>query len=143
MKTILPFFIILSSLLSIACSGEATINGKNNRAASTTMRKVKHYLPRDQQLEFEIAYWTTRDAVQDNRVFLDTVDGKTAAEIIEIGKKYFSERKAAGVPSYTKYDSWSDMLAKVSEERAATAMPKERLTEKDKKNNVLYKLSNL
>ncbi len=143
MKTTFTFFITLFSLLTVACSGEATINGKNDRSASMTMRKVKHYLPVEQQLEFEIAYWTTRDAVKDNRVFLDTVDGKTAAEVIEMGKKYFAERKAAGIPAYTKYDSWDDMLVKVSEERASTALPKERMTKRDKQNNILYKLSNL
>ncbi len=143
MKTRSHLFIILVCLFVVACGGEPTVNGKNSRAAAATMRRVKHYMPVEQQLEFEIAYWTTREAVGDNRKFLNTVDGKTGAEIIELGKQYFSERKASGIPAYTKYDSWGDMLAQVSAERKATAIPRQRMTQKDKANNVLYKLSNM
>ncbi len=143
MKSYSNFLVLIICAALTACGGEPTVNGRNDRAASTTMRKVMRKIPIDQRLEFEIAYWTTRSAFVKNREFLDTVDGKTAPEIIEMGQQYFAENKAKGIKGYDKYASWNDMVVKVSEERKATEVPNKPESQVDKANNVLYKLSNL
>ena len=134
------FFIILFSLFSTGCGGEQEINGMNVRTANRSLIMMKRTLPSDKRLEFEIAFWTLKDAFPKNSEFLDMVDGQNADQVIELGKQYFIERKASGAEAYTKYTSWDDMLVKVRQEREATALPREPLSDVDKQNNVLYKL---
>ena len=104
---------------------------------------MKRALPSDKRLEFEIAFWTLKDAHPKNSDFLNTIDGQTVDETIELGKTSFNDRRAAGIPAYTKYASWDDMLDKVQKERAAAALPIEPISERDKKNDVLYQLKNM
>ncbi len=104
---------------------------------------MKRELPSDKRLEFEIAFWTLKDSYPKNSEFLDIVDDQGPDEIIELGKQHFNERKARGEQAYNKYASWEDMLAVVAAEREANALPQESISERDKNNNVLYKLTNL
>ena len=133
-------FIVLFCLFATGCGGKPTINGHNIRTANRSLIMMKRALPTDQRLEFEIAFWTLKDAHPKNSDFLDIVDDQTVDEVIELGRKSFNESSAAGITAYTKYASWDDMLDKVQKERAATALPKEPISERDKKNDVLYQL---
>ncbi|WP_419617738.1 hypothetical protein [Thiolapillus sp.] len=140
MRKTFIFFICLFTLIIAGCGGEPTIKAHNIQAAFKSLNRMKYYLPEEQRMEFEIGFWTIRDALGSGDEFLDTVDGKTAPEIIELGKKYFQQRKAAGIPAYTKYASWDDMINKVIAERKAQSIPKQKMTQRDKDNNVLYNL---
>jgi len=140
MRKTFIFFICLFCIFSIGCGGKPTINGRNIQAAFKSMNRMKYYLPDEQRMEFEIGFWTIRDALGNSDEFLDTVDGKTAPEIVALGKKYFQQRKAAGIPAYTKYASWDDMISKVIAERKAQSIPKSRMTKRDRDNNILYNL---
>jgi len=97
----------------------------------------------DNRIEFEVSFWTIRDAKKDDKEFLDVVDGKTPEEIIAIGREIYQERKAAGFKGYEEYSSWEEMIAKFGKERMDQDNRKGKSKEaqdKDKANDVLYKL---
>lgn len=135
--------IILFCLAAAGCGGERTVNGTNLKTANKSLIFMKRELPSDKRLEFEIAFWTLKDSYPKNSEFLDIVDDQTSDEIIELGKQHFNDRRAKGEKAYTKYASWEDMLVAVGNEREANALPNEPVSERDKKNNVLYELRNL
>jgi hypothetical protein len=138
MRKLLTLFICLSCILSVGCGGEPTINARNTKVVFKSFNRMKNYLPNDERLEFEIAFWTIRDSLGNSKEFLDTVDGKNVAEIIALGQEHFNQRKAEGIPAYDKYTSWDDMLTRVKAERAAQALPKQKMTDRDRRNNLLY-----
>ncbi len=135
--------ITLFCLAAAGCGGERTVDGRNLKTANKSLIFMKRELPSDKRLEFEIAFWTLKDSYPKNSEFLDIVDDQGSNEIIELGKQHFNERKARGEQAYNKYASWEDMLAVVAAEREANALPQESISERDKNNNVLYKLTNL
>jgi hypothetical protein len=128
-------------LLNAGCGNERSINGRSEKTAAKSVKIMKEYLPSEKRVEFELAYWTTRDALRDSGEFLDAVDGKTAPEMIGIGRKYFDQQKAAGVKGYDKYASWDEMVAILVEERKAQSLNKVPEDRRDKANNILYKLN--
>jgi len=119
------------------CSNERTINGRSERTAAQSVKIMKEYLPSDQRVEFEMAYWTLKDAIPDSKQFLDAVDGKNVTELILLGKEHFEQRKAMGIEAYGRYASWEDMIQKLIKERAGQSNNKD---PRDKANNVLYDL---
>ena len=138
MRKLFTLFICFSCILIIGCGGEPTINARNTKIAFKSFNKIKSYLPSDERIEFEIAFWTIRDALGNSSAFLDTVDGKNVEEIIALGQEHFNKRKAEGIPAYDKYTSWDDMLTRVKAERAAQSLPKQKMTKQDQRNNLLY-----
>jgi hypothetical protein len=100
-------------------------------------------LPPDNRIEFEVSFWTIRDAKKDDKEFLDAVDGKTPEEIIALGKEIYQERKTAGFKGYENYSSWEEMITQFGKERMDQDNRKGKSKEaqdKDKANDVLYKL---
>jgi hypothetical protein len=78
---------------------------------------LRDKLPGENKIEFEVSFWTIRDAKTADQEFLDAVDGKSPFEIIDMGKQLYQERKAAGFKGYEKYNSWEEMIAKYDKER--------------------------
>lgn len=142
MKKITTCLLILSCALLIACGRGDKINGHNTKTAYRSVRALKNRLPTNSRIEFEVSFWTIRDANKDEAKFLDIVDGKTPEEIIAMGKEIYQERKNAGFANYTQYASWEDMIAKFSAERDDQDSRKGKKKEdaRDKANDVLYKL---
>ena len=143
MKKLSALLLILSCANLIACSRGQEINGHNTATAYRSVKAIKNRLSPDTRIEFEVSFWTIRDAKKDDKEFLDTVDGKTPDEIIAIGKEIYQERKAAGFKAYEQYSSWEEMIAKFSKERMDQDNRKGKSKEaqdKDKANDVLYKL---
>ncbi|MCL7421604.1 MAG: hypothetical protein M8364_11940 [Methylobacter sp.] len=139
MKKLSTLLIFLSCATLIACGKGQEINGHNTRTAYKSVKSIKNRLPTDKRIEFEVSFWTIRDAIKDNDEFLDKVDGKAPEEIIAIGKEIYQQRKNAGIAAYTQYSSWEEMIAKFGQER----IDQERHTPKDprdKSNDILYKL---
>lgn len=138
------FFVLLLGfvcLLSSGCSTERSINARNEKTAAKSAKVMKEYLPSDMRVEFELAYWTTRDALRDNKEFLNAIDGKNASEMIVVGKKYFDQQKSAGIQGYDKYASWDEMVAVLIKERKEQSLAKAPEDRRDKANNILYKLN--
>ncbi|MDD5274680.1 MAG: hypothetical protein PHR16_01200 [Methylovulum sp.] len=142
MKKIVTCLLILSCALLMACGKGDKINGHNTKTAYRSVRALKNRLPTNNRIEFEVSFWTIRDANKDEAKFLDIVDGKTPEEIIAMGKEIYQERKNAGFANYTQYSSWEDMIAKFGAERDDQDSRKSKKKEdsRDRANDVLYKL---
>ncbi len=110
------FFIIVCFALT-ACGRGGTINGHTARTAYRSVKLLKERLPPDNRVEFEVSFWTIRDAHQNEEEFLDVVDGKSAWDIIDLAKGIYQQRKSAGFKGYEKYNNWEEMIAKFDKER--------------------------
>jgi len=146
MKKLPALLLILSCATLIACGKGQEINGHNTATAYRSVKAIKNRLSPDSRIEFEVSFWTIRDAKKDDKEFLNAVDGKSPEEIIAIGKEIYQERKTAGFKAYEQYSSWEEMIAKFGKERIdqdnRKGKPKED-NDKDKANDVLYKLNNI
>jgi hypothetical protein len=151
MKTLRTLLLILFCIGLCACNRGQQINGHSLRTALKSVKVLKERLPAETRIEFEVSFWTICDAKKcdpkkkDNDEFLDAVDGKTAAEIIALGKEVYQQRKNSGFQGYERYSSWEDMIAKFEQERTTQnskqgAVRKEKEDAKDKANDVLYNL---
>jgi hypothetical protein len=143
MKKLPALLLVLSCINLTACGKGQEINGHNTSTAYRSVKALKNRLSPDKRIEFEVSFWTIRDAKKDNKEFLDVVDGKTSEEIIAIGKEIYQERKAAGFKGYEEYSSWEEMIAQFGKERIDQDNRKGKSKEaqdKDKANDVLYKL---
>lgn len=117
MKKLPALLLVLCCLSLMACSKGQQINGHNTNTAYRSVKALKNRLPPDKRIEFEVSFWTIRDAKKDDDEFLDIVDGKTPDEIIAIGKEVYQDRKAAGFKDYEQYSSWEEMIARFGKER--------------------------
>ena len=143
MKKLPTLLLVLSCATLLACGKGQEINGHNTATAYRSVKALKNRLSPDNRIEFEVSFWTIRDAKKDDKEFLDVVDGKTPEEIIAIGKEIYQERKAVGFKGYEEYSSWEEMIAKFGKERMDQDNRKGKSKEaqdKDKANDVLYKL---
>ena len=143
MKKIPTLLLILGCATLIACGKGQEINGHNTATAYRSVKALKNRLPPDNRIEFEVSFWTIRDAKKDDKEFLDAVDGKTPEEIIVLGKEIYQERKTAGFKGYENYSSWEQMITQFGKERMDQDNRKGKSKEaqdKDKANDVLYKL---
>ena len=103
-----PMIFIMT--LTISCTSGMNINGANIETAHKSVLNIKYNLPTEQRMEFEISYWSLRDQTKNDKEFLDIVDGKSAEEMIVIGKRIFHVRKNDGDEEYKNYHSWDDMI---------------------------------
>src|SRR5690554_1623010 len=119
MRNLFAALAILSlSIAAVGCSGERSINAANDRTLYRSVKIMKEYLPSKQRVEFEVAFWTLKESAGTPDEFRDVVDGKTASELIALGKKNFAEQRAAGVKSFQAYASWEAMIDDFLKERS-------------------------
>ncbi|MFA6162789.1 MAG: hypothetical protein WC685_05100 [Methylobacter sp.] len=141
MKKLFTLLLILSCTTLIACGKGQQINGHNTRTAYKSVKSIKNRLPEDIRIEYEVSFWTIRDAKKDDSEFLDTVNGKNPEEIIALGKEIYQERKNAGFEGYAQYSTWEEMIAKFGQERIEQNKPRSKNVDtKDKANDLMYKL---
>ena len=143
MKKLPALLLILSCATLIACGKGQEINGHNTATAYRSVKAIKNRLPPDNRIEFEVSFWTIRDVKKDDKEFLNAVDGKNPEEIVALGKDIYQERKTAGFKGYEQYSSWEEMITKFGKERMDQDNRKVKskdAQEKDKENDVLYKL---
>ncbi len=133
---------LLLSVLALsltACGRSEQINGRSSSTAYRSVKMLKERLPPEKRIEFEISFWTIRDAYKDTKEFLSQVDGKNPDEVIETGREIYQQRKNQGFREYQQYSSWEEMIDKYARERRE----QDRHTKPDKRdkaNDVLYKL---
>jgi len=131
-------------IILAACNNGQVINGHTIKTAMRSVKMLKERLPTENRIEFEVAYWTLRDANKDDNQFLSLVDGKNPLEIIEMGQKVYQERKNSGFQGYERYSSWGEMITKFGRERIDQENRKglSKASEQEKENRtVLYKLN--
>jgi len=139
MRILSIIIISFSILISTGCSKGSQINGRSFKTALRSVKMIKSRLPQEQRIAFELSFWALRTAYRKNSEFLDTVDGKTPDELIEVGKEIFAKRKAEGFEEYQQYASWDDMIAKYAQERDAQSINRKH-DPRDAGNSVIYKL---
>ena len=141
MRNLSPLLLIVFALTLLACGRGDQINGHNSRTAFRSVKVLKERLPAEKRIEFEVSFWTIRDAYKDTDEFLNQVDGKNPDAIIAIGREIYQQRKNQGFKAYEKYQSWEDMINQFSQDR----LKQDRRTkidprDREKSNDVLYKL---
>ena len=139
MRVLSTIFIFIICTLLIGCSGDE-VSGRSIKSANRSVNRIKDRLPTEKRIEFEVSYWTLRDAYKDKEEFLDTVGGKNVEELIAMGKEVFQQRKNAGFKKYDQYDNWEHMIAENTQKRIDQNKHKQKSDPRDRSNNVLYTL---
>lgn len=142
MKKLSVFIVSLAISLSlVGCSGESKINGSSNRTVNLSMRSMSKRLPSDVRVEFEVSFWVLKDIIKDRGDFQDAVDGQTVSSLIVVAKEAYNKERVKGVPAYTKYNSWDEMINTLRQERRDQSLPKTKKERKrDQDNDLMYKL---
>ncbi len=117
MKYLTLIFFIVITVAVTGCGRGGTVNGHTTKTAYRSVKAMKQRLPPDNRVEFEVSFWTIRDAHKADEEFLDVVDGQSPADIVEMAKAIYEQRKASGFKEYEKYKSWDEMIAKFDKER--------------------------
>ena len=137
-STVCAFIMCLSLL---GCSKGSEINARSLKTATRSVSMMKNRLPTEKRIEFEVSFWTMRDAIKDKSEFLDAVDGKTADEMIDLGKEIFQQRKNDGFEKYTQYSDWEEMIAGFAQERTDQDRHKKtRVKRSEGDRNIMYNL---
>jgi len=134
----------ITCALLIGCNNAQQINGSSLKTVNRSISYIKERLPLEQRIEYEVAFWTLRDEIRNNKDFLSAIDGKTPAQLIETGKELFLKRKASGNKEYEQFDNWDQMIAQYTQERIDQNR-KKTPDDRDKKNphSVTYKMSGM
>lgn len=117
MKTLINVCSLILLLVITACGNAKQINGHSFNTARKSVSFIKGHLPPEQRVEFEMAYWALREQIKDDANFLQTIDGKSAQDLIALAKTNFADQKEAGVTEYAAYDDWEDMLSQQIQHR--------------------------
>jgi hypothetical protein len=139
MKKFSVLIMLIITVSLFGCGKGDEVSGRSLRTALKSVSYIKRRLPPEQQIEFEVSFWTIRNAAKNNDELLDKVGGKTADEIIAMGKEIYQERKNAGAKEYQQFTSWEQMIAKFSQERINQTRHKKN-DPKDEANDLMYKL---
>ena len=136
--------VALACTLLIACNNAQQINGSTLKTVNRSVTYIKDRLPVEQRIEYEVAYWTLRDEVRNNKEFLNAIDGKTPQQLIDTGKELFLKRKAAGNKEYEQFNTWEQMITEYTQERIDQNRRKTP-DDRDKKNphSVTYRMSGM
>ena len=132
--------VLLGCTFLVACNGGQKINGHSEKTVYRSVQMIKQRLPEITRLEYEIAFGLLREAEKDNAIFFKSIDGKTPAELIAMGKEIFQQRKEEGVAQYQIHQNWEEMIKNYQQQRAAQKVETD--IKKDSKNNraIDYKL---
>jgi hypothetical protein len=134
--------LILSCSVLIACGKGQQISGHSIKTAYRSVKAIKEKLPPENRMEFQVSFWTIRDANKEDEAFLDVVDGKSPIEIVATAKEIYQQRKASGFQAYDKYASWEEMISEFGKQRLGQDKRKGGTSDEGggQADNVLYKL---
>jgi hypothetical protein len=93
------------------------ISGASQKAADKSAKLATKKWPADEKRVFDTAFFVLKDlkAGQGPGAFLESVNGLTPDEVIELAKREVNIKIATGDPAFKQYSSWEDMLRKLSE----------------------------
>lgn len=117
MKKSSAILITIACTLMFGCNNAQQINGNSLKTVNRSISYIKERLPIEQRIEYEVAFWTLRDDIRNNKEFLEAIDGKTPGQLIEVGKELFTKRKAAGNKEYEQFENWDQMITQYTQER--------------------------
>ncbi|WP_133718002.1 hypothetical protein [Methylocaldum gracile] len=119
MKILAGLFLALLAViyfLPAFMSRSEEINGTSREAVYKSAIQVKRYLNTDERVLFDTALGIL-DKIKSEEgpdAFVNTVDGKTPDEVIEMAKQEVNTKIAAGHPDFKQYSSWDDMIQKLT-----------------------------
>lgn len=116
------------------CGQADQINARSDRALFRTVSDMQRRLPKEQQVEFQVSFWSLKQYAESESEFREMVHRKSAPEIIELGKENFVTQAAAGNRDFIKYSSWNSMIADLVEERKKSALRPRKGDVRDKGN---------
>jgi len=119
MKILAGLFLALLAViyfLPAFMSRSDEINGSSREAVYKSAIKVKRHLNTDERVLFDTALGILDKikSEEGQNAFVDTVDGKTPEEVIEMAKNEVNIKIAAGHPDFKQYSSWDDMIQKLT-----------------------------
>jgi sensor domain CHASE-containing protein len=92
------------------------INGTSRETVYKSAVKVKRHLNTDERVLFDTALGIL-DKIKSEEgpeSFVDTVDGKSPEEVVELAKNEVNNKIASGHPDFKQYSSWDDMIQKLT-----------------------------
>jgi hypothetical protein len=142
MKKSSAVLVLIACAVLAGCNSSQQINGNSMKTVNRSISYIKERLPLEKRIEYEVAFWTLRDEIRNNKEFLEAIDGKTPDQLISTGKELFVKRKAAGNKEYEQFNNWEQMIAQYSDERVEQNR-KKTPDDRDKKNphSINYKLN--
>lgn len=93
------------------------INGSSRKAIYSSAKKVKRYLPADQRVVFDFAFGVVEEiktAEGGEEAFFSAVNGLAPEQVIELAKQEVTKKIAARDPKFSQYESWDDMVKKLT-----------------------------
>ncbi|HYE34879.1 hypothetical protein [Methylocaldum sp.] len=118
MKILAAFLVLFGVIyfLPAFMSRSDEISGTSRETVYKSAIKVKRYLNTDERVLFDTAFGILDKikSEEGNDAFVDTVDGKTPEEIIELTKHEVNVKIATGHPDFKHYSSWEDMVQKLT-----------------------------
>lgn len=139
MKILPTILVFIISVFLVACTSGAEVSGRSLKSANRSVTRIKNRLPEEQRIEFEVSYWTLRDSIKTKDEFLNTVGGKTAEELIVLGKEVFQQRKNEGFKKYEDYLNWNQMIAHFTQKRIDQNR-RHKTTDEKRNPSVMYRL---
>lgn len=119
MKALYAIMAILAVIyiLPVITGGDREVSGSSRKAAYRSAVKVKKHLPTEERMVFDFAFGVLEEiktAEGGEKAFLDAVGGLTPEEVIELAKKEVNAKIAARDGKFAQYQSWEDMLQKLT-----------------------------
>ncbi len=102
--------------------GLAYAKGENSPSVKNDMHSLKDVRnsmnTKDRRI-FDIALVLLQDfkSQEGENAFVNTIQGKTPSEVIDLARKEFENKVSIGDPKFKQYSSWEDMLSKKTAER--------------------------
>ena len=95
--------------------GENSPSVKNNMQS---LKDVRNSMNTKERRIFDIALVLLQDfkSQEGENAFVNTIQGKTPSEVIDLARKEFENKVTIGDPKFKQYSSWEDMLNKKTAE---------------------------
>jgi hypothetical protein len=123
-------------VLLLGCGQSDKINASNDRSLYRSVTGLQQNLPVQEQVEFQVSFWSLKQYAKDDAEFRNLVHRKTVPEVIELGKQNFTRQYEAGNPDFTKYASWDAMIDELVTERKESELRPRKTDPRDDANRI-------
>lgn len=124
----------------LGCDQASKINATSDKRMYRSVATIASRVPKQHRMEFEVAFWSLHNGAKDKNEFRKEISGKGPAEVVEMARADFADKKAAGDKDYSKYESWEDLLKKLKLEKESydkAHAKKDPLKKRDSTNQIL------
>ncbi len=118
------------------CGQSDKINASNDQSLYRSVTGLQQTLPVNEQVEFQVSFWSLKRYAKDDAEFRTLVHRKTVPEVIELGKQNFARQSEAANPDFTKYASWDAMIDELVKERKESELRPRKSDPRDSNNRI-------